>query len=327
MKDVDVGLFDFDFDTTFSMFVMNHKEQVYLRYGGRDDRSPDSYLSIKGLNRALARGLELHEQWQSGALKLPDRPARKPARSYPPVAQQIRKNKCVHCHHIAAGVAEAKMKRPGFDLKRDVWVFPDPRRLGFTTKPDTGLELRKVEEPASAAGFKKRDVLRRVEGRVVTTFTDLQHALEKIDPGAKSLAFEVERKRGRERVTETLTLPLPEHWRVTDLNRRTAGHKIQPFPGFWARAISPRDKRKLGLKKESFAARVTKFWTKTNGQKAGLQVGDVVYAVNGVQASPLAVNVMLYIRLHHKTGEAIKVSAVRGRRRVEVSYKLRPKPW
>ena len=36
MAEVDVGLFDFDFDTTFALFVLNGERNVYLRYGARN---------------------------------------------------------------------------------------------------------------------------------------------------------------------------------------------------------------------------------------------------------------------------------------------------
>jgi hypothetical protein len=55
-----VALFEFDFELTFSIFLLKREKNLYLRYGARDDRSSDSYLSEKSLFRALGKGLTLH---------------------------------------------------------------------------------------------------------------------------------------------------------------------------------------------------------------------------------------------------------------------------
>src|SRR5215510_7586556 len=69
MDDVDIGLFDRDWNNTLYYFVMNADEQIYMRYGGRDSRSPDSYLNLNSLELALEKGLELHRQYQPGNLQ------------------------------------------------------------------------------------------------------------------------------------------------------------------------------------------------------------------------------------------------------------------
>ena len=69
MDDIDIGLFERDWNNTLYYFMMNADEQIYMRYGGRDARSPDSYLNLSSLELALAKGLELHGQYQRGELK------------------------------------------------------------------------------------------------------------------------------------------------------------------------------------------------------------------------------------------------------------------
>ena len=70
-----------------------------------------------------------------------------------------------------------------------------------------------------------------------------------------------------------------------------------------------------------------KFWTNTNGKRAGLREGDIVVAVNGETKSPLAQNAMIYIRTHFDTGDQIQVRYRRGERELETKVKLRAKPW
>ncbi|MGI9242902.1 MAG: hypothetical protein ACR2RV_19040 [Verrucomicrobiales bacterium] len=122
MAEVDVGLFDFDFDTTFALFVLNGEKNIYLRYGGRVDAGPDAMLSGKGLEKALARGLEAHRQWKSGELELPPPPKPLPAQSFPNVLNVVKKNQCVHCHQVGEGKALELRASEGVDKKTMPWV-------------------------------------------------------------------------------------------------------------------------------------------------------------------------------------------------------------
>lgn len=323
MKDVDIGLFEFDFDTTFAIFVLNHKEQIYLRYGSHDDRSAYSFLSIKSLNYALEEGLALHKKWKKGEVKLPDRPKKKLSNSYPNVQKVINKGKCVHCHQVGEGENHARMKAPGFDKKKHVWVYPDPMKFGLTLDPNTGHKVKKVEGAAKSAGLKKNDVIVKVGDRLTHTFTDIQYALHKAPMDAREISMTVRRKKEE----KVIKIDLPEHWRVTNINKRSMGHLITPFPGFWSRNLTSKQKRRLKLKKDGFASEVTKFWVNTNGKKAGLRVGDIVFEVDGVRASPRASNVMIYVRLNYKAGDQITVKALRRGKVVTARYKLKAKPY
>ena len=83
MDDVDIGLFDRDWNTTLYFFVMNSDEQIYMRYGGRDAKSPDTYLNLSSLELALEKGLELHRRYQQGELEKVKRPAPLFPRAFP----------------------------------------------------------------------------------------------------------------------------------------------------------------------------------------------------------------------------------------------------
>src|SRR4051812_49580896 len=49
MDDVDVGLFDRDWNNAIYFFVLNADEQIYMRYGGREPKEPGNYNSIDSL--------------------------------------------------------------------------------------------------------------------------------------------------------------------------------------------------------------------------------------------------------------------------------------
>jgi hypothetical protein len=74
MDDIDIGLFDYDRNNTLYFFILNADEHIYMRYGGRDSVSPDSYLNLESLEVALEQGLELHRRYQKGELQKAERP-------------------------------------------------------------------------------------------------------------------------------------------------------------------------------------------------------------------------------------------------------------
>lgn len=319
MAEVDVGLFDFDFNTTFSVFVLNGKKNVYLRYGGRTDAGADVMLSAPGLQKAMERGLALHAGWKAGDLDLPPPPDPLPAQTYPNVREAAQKGNCIHCHQVAEGQAIEMISLETFDKKTMPWIYPDPAKLGLVIDPDDGILVAGADGAAAESGIAPGDTLQTVDGKRVHTFADVQRALHYLPLEEQALA--VTTGRGEHRIE------LPRYWRVTDINRRSIGHRMIPFPEFWGKTLSAETKKDLGADPEGFATRVTKFWTNTHGEQAGLREDDVVIAVNGETKSPLAQNAMIYIRTHFETGDEIEVRYLRDGDAKTAKFTLRAKPW
>ena len=101
MNNVDIGLFDYDRHNAVYYFAMNVDEQIYLRYGGRDQGSAMSYLDLDSIEVALKQGLELHQCYLRGELAAPERPAPLFPREIPALYDQtIGRGRCVECHLI-----------------------------------------------------------------------------------------------------------------------------------------------------------------------------------------------------------------------------------
>ena len=83
MDDVDIGLFDRDWNNAIYFFVLNADEQIYMRYGGRESQSPDTYNSLDSLRIALEQGLVLHQKYLRGELRKQERPKSLFAREMP----------------------------------------------------------------------------------------------------------------------------------------------------------------------------------------------------------------------------------------------------
>ena len=321
---VDIGLFEFDPDSTLYCFILNADEQIYMRYGGRDDESAETFLNEDSLHIALERGLEMHEQYNKGELEKTERPAAKFPRDYPEIAKdEIKKGKCVHCHHIGQARTLLLQSQDKLDKQKDLWVYPDIKRLGIELDPKKGLEVENTDGAAKKAGIKKRDEVIKLEGKPVRTYGDMQQLLHEHPADSETLKLTVKRK--DEEID--VELKLEELWRVTKIERRAGTHALEPFPEFWGKELDEKEKKKIGAKEDDFACEVTKFWVKTNAQNAGMKVGDIVFEVDGVRRSDYTSNPTLWIRLNYKPGDTVTVKVLRAGKTLEFSYIVKAKPW
>ncbi len=324
IETLDIGHYEFDPQVTTYFFVMNADEQIYLRYGGRDDASGDTYLNLKSLEIALERGLEQHKLFEDGKLAAPKRAPAKFVKDYAEIRDgPIKNNNCVHCHAIGQGQTGDLIRAGKLDKKKDLWVYPDIKRMGITLDVEKGLVVKDSAGAAKKGGLAKKDEITHLNGTQVLTFGDLQHLLNKVPAEATELELTVKRKEE----SAGVKIALDKLWRVTEIERRATTQRAEPFPEFWGKPLTEDDRRKLGLKPKGFAVKVSKFWVKTNAQAAGLQVDDVLYAVDGVEEDEYTDNAGLYVKLNKSAGDTIKVGVLRGSKKIEVSFKLKAKPW
>jgi hypothetical protein len=324
MTYVDIALYDFDPDSTLYCFIVNADQQVYLRYGGRDDSSAEKYLNMDSLELALERGLELHKKFGAGELAKVEKPAAKLPVEYPEIRDgPMAKKQCVHCHHMGSGKTKLLQSQGKLDRLKDLWVYPDVQRQGITLDEKKLLTVESVEGAAKDAGLRKGDEITKFEGKAVHTFGDLQQAMHLHAADSKSMKLTVKRKDAE----HEFAVVLDEWWRVTDISRRSSTHALEPFAEFWGKEPDKDTKRKLGIKEDEFALEVGKFWVKTNAQNAGLQVGDVVYAVDDISKVAYTTNPTTWIRLNKNAGDTITVKVLRGGKKLEFSFKLKARAW
>ena len=318
MADGDVGLFDFDFDTTFAVMVLNHEGQVYLRYGGRDAKSPESFVSQASFETALNRGQQLHEAWQAGELTLPDRGESKSPLSYPFVRQAAGR-RCVHCHDVASGKAIELFHSPEFKPQTDIWVYPDPANLGLMIDPEDGATLLGATGPAGEAGLKTGDRIVSLNQQVTSTYSDIQYHLHRLPESQSQVTLALADGRAVE-------LPLPRFWRHSDITWRRLGIRLSPSAGFGGSPISDQQKKTLGLPENGIATKVS-FLNFPRPAGSPLHEGDIVFSVNGTEATPYRINhAALYISLFHELDETVRLGVIRNGKRMEVPLTVSASP-
>lgn len=301
IADLDVGKFDFDFDTTFAIMVLNKDGQVISRYGGRDAKSAESFITVPSMTKALVRSLDLHQKSKDNSLKLPKTLKSRQAQSYPFISNLAAR--CVHCHDVASAQAFETFKSPTFDLMKDIWLHPEPISLGLDLDPDDGATLRKAVGVAKTSGLASGDRILAVNGVPVSTFTDIQYQLHRLSTDTKSIKIRVKDKK-------TITLPLNDYWKHSDITWRRLGIRLSPSAGFGGTPLSAEEKTALKLPADGFATTV-RFLNFPKPDKTPLKDGDIVFSVNKVEQSKLTQHAALHITLTHKLNEVVQLGVIR----------------
>ncbi len=314
MDRVDIGLFDRDWHNTLYFFILNADEQIYLRYGGRDETAVDSYLDLESLELALQKGLELHELHKAGKLPAPELPKPDFAKNYPLLVERtVGRGACVECHLIADYKALQHEEEGTFDKIREMYRSPDIHTIGIYLDKPKGLLVEKTDGPAAEAGMLPGDTITHVEGVPVYTFGDMQYQYDKVDRNAQQTHFSVER--GAEKLDLTIELP-PRFWLTNLVFRHWT---VEPRPYFRSKELTAEEKTQLGLPADGFASKV--FYVDGVADLLGshqLQVGDIIAAVNGVQEDEIANTAELYVRLRTKSGESSMLDVIRDGQHMEL---------
>ncbi len=314
---INLALFDYDRYNTLYFFALNGDEQIYLRYGGRDERSFTSYLNLESLELALEQGLELHRLYQQG--KLPKQAV--PAPIYPediPALHErtIGSGRCVECH-LVGDLQNVQRERDGtLDKLRHLYRAPEIRKIGIELDVPRGLSVARATGAVAEAGMRDRDVIRSLNSEPVWTFGDLQWEYGQVPHEARRVRIGVE----RDGAIVDLEVRLPPKWWLLDLTYRNLS--VDPRVYFESDPIPAGEKSELGLSAAGFASRVRSVDSLASLLASHqLQPGDVIYGVDGVTADAVADTAELYIKLRRRAGDTLMLQVLRGSKRLEMSLK------
>jgi hypothetical protein len=207
MNQVDVGLFQFDYDVTWMGFFLDAQDHILSRYGGRDAKSADARLSIAGLKHTMREVLKLPRQVR-------------PAEEHTSLmAQELRASRgrgCMHCHQVWEGLRKREKDEKRFE-RDSLYVYPPPEQLGLELDVTVGAKIAKVQPGSAAdqAGLRAGDLLVNIDKVSIHAQGDVLWALHNA-PATGKLRVE----RLREGKLEPVAVELANGWRKTDLTWR-----------------------------------------------------------------------------------------------------------
>lgn len=314
MTGINIALFDHDWHNALYYFILNGDEQIYLRYGGRDETAAEAYLDLDSFALALKLGLEQHAKYRAGELPKQPKPEPRYPRDNPLLKQEVLDaGRCVECHLIADYRLLKEEEDGTLDKLRDMFVYPDIKRIGIQLDIPKGLVVKEAGGASAAAGLQAGDLIRSLNGTPVLTFGDLQQEYNKVPKDASEVTLGVERDSGH----ADLTVALPDEWWVTDLYHRY--WTVDPKPFFTSRPLTAEEKQALGLPEDGLAAEVETVDTAAQVYNLhDLKPGDIIVSVNGKQRDDSTQDLDVYIKLNVDAGDSFTVEFLRDGKRSEM---------
>lgn len=315
MRGVDLNVFDFDFDLTWAALFMNAENQIYGRYGSRDEGSAEAGLSLKGLKYAMQQALAAYARRPAAAPKtgfaksaaLPDRPEKYPA------ARRLKADSCIHCHQVHNFQTHLAWSKKKWTKER-MWLYPPPKNVGLSLDVDQGDRVQKVFRGSAAAqaGLKPGDVLTSLNSIPTSSQADVQYGLNRA-PAAGSIPLRWTRD-GR---AMSGRMPLKSGWRKSDISWRAAMWTMPPAFGIYGKDLTPNEKRKLGLGPKRLAFRQGRY-VPPKPRRAGLRARDIVIGVDGKPLELTMLQFNLYLRENYNVGDRLTIDVIRRGKRLRI---------
>lgn len=330
MRGIDLNTYQFDYDLTLAMIMMNADGTVYHRYGARNHTNSDVWLSLESLMTTLQQSLSEHRNYQ----KSPNPPASKPARyaedlvSYKKRAGN-KSSECIHCHTVNE-IERDEAQARGEWKREDIWNYPDPERLGIRLLRDDQTFVQSVADasPAARAGLQAGDRIHSIQGAGVLTIADVTRTLHTIPFYTKELLL----KYYRNDKLNLIHLPVTTNWKAApplEFSWRPSKWGLHPNPGFGGNQLSKAELKSLNLPDHQFAIRIgylIDFGREShlgeNAKKAGVRKGDVVLSVDKKAAFASHDEFQAWFRIECYGKKSVNIEILRNGEKLNITLPL-----
>ena len=337
---LDLKLFQFDYDLTFSVFFLNADKTVYARYATRTGREADKDVALEGLAATMRSVVELHQGYPDNRKQLSAKQPGKSAHDIPEDYSSLTRFKakldydgqvaksCIHCHQIRDAQRVEFRDRNKPLPESLLYPYPSPAILGLTFDKKTRATIATVKEKsfAAKAGFKKGDAIDRLNGSQIASEADIQWMLHNLDADASARKLAVDFTRdGKPQTTQLL---LSKDWRkqtAIDWRPTSWGLRRMATGGMVLKPISAEKKQQLGIGSDAMALEAThvgRYGQHGRALRAGLRKGDVVVEFDG-QSNLFSESALIeYAMQQKKDGDSIKIVYLRNGRKREAQIRL-----
>ena len=334
---LDLELFQFDYDLTFSAFFMNADRTIYGRYGTRSSRQkPERDISMRGFVGALEGALELHARFPSVRESLAAKRGGKPRYPVPEHYPTLKRftpllnyggkvaQSCLHCHQINSAEIEMLHSKKSPLPEKIFYPWPLPGSIGLRLSASERALVLKVN-PASAAqeaGFRRGDEILSFQNQPILSIADIQWVLHNAPSPAK-LAAVVKREGKNTR----LNLNLDAGWRRNaDISWRESSWPLRRMGlgGMVLEDLQDSNRKKRGLDGMAlWVKHVGQYGQHRTAKDAGFRKGDIVVEFDGMRERLSETETLAHVFQKRKPGDIISVKILRSDKRKLLNFPVK----
>lgn len=333
MKNVNLSLFQFDYDLNWAAIFMNADGIIYSRYGTQSAAGADTYNSVESLEKTMRRVLTLHanatnyRKYLAGKRGKPkpyktalEMPGMEKKEEYRKTTQV---NNCIHCHNIH-DAENHQLHLEGTMTNEKLWRYPLPNNIGLEIDPKDGLKINRVIAGSAAekAGLKVGQSVAYMNGQLILSIADIQWVLHHLPNTATNIRIRPWNS-NREHVLTTRI-----GWKKTDISWRGSLWNLHPRLRVYMPAAKPNELKQLNLPAGQHALKVQ--WINNGsaeGQaalKAGLKLNDFIIAMAGKPFEKTIDHDIFnaQVKLNYKSGQKLPLTLMRNGKRIPFAWPL-----
>ena len=337
---LDLSLFQFDTDQSFTAFLLNADGTIYGRFGTRSHRTDwVGDVSLAGMARALEGALELHKSYPASKASLAAKRGPKPEFASPEQFPTLKEKytsalnysgnvvqSCIHCHQIGDAQRDLLRSKKEAIPEQVLFPYPHPKAIGLVLDPKERATVVEVTagSPAAKSGLQMGDRIETLAGQPLLSMADVQWVLHHTVAAGATIPAIV--RRGDQ--TLPLELKLPAGWRQLDniaWRSSSWGLRRMATGGFFSTEMTPEERRDAGLPAIGMTLRIKhvgQYAPHDAAKQAGLLKDDIVIEFDGRIDLIRESDLLAYGVTKHFPGDKIKVKILRNGKPMELTLTI-----
>jgi serine protease Do len=334
-NNLDLSLFQFDYDQSFHAVLMNADKTIYGRFGTRSSRPEEEDMTMQSLSAALKLALAWHAEFPANrdrfAAKRQVEASVRVPEEYPMLAGKYGAKlnyegnvvqSCIHCHQVRESERMVFRDRGDKIPDQQLFPYPLPDDIGLRMNPQTATTVAAVTENSAAhkAGLRAGDEILELNGQPLLSTADIQWVLHQArDPDQLQAVV----RRGS--ATQPVSVALPQGWReqceisfratTWDLRRMASG-------GILLEDLPDDQRRARGLSNGQLALRakhVGQYGEHATAKNAGFVKEDLIIGVNDRKDRMTESQFLGYV-LDQPKGSKLQLRVLRGQREMTMTF-------